>query len=224
MAELSLKNVGKTYGGTVTVLQDINLEIARGELIVFVGPSGCGKSTLLRMIAGLERITAGDLTIEGVRVNDMPPAQRGIAMVFQSYALYPHMTVRENMAFALKLAKKTKAEIDEAVNRAAEGAATRGLSRPAAQGALRRATAARGDRPVDRARPQGLPLRRAALEPRRQLARGHPDRDRAIEGIDARQHDDLRHPRPGGGDDARLPHRGSGQQGHRAGRLAAGAL
>ncbi|MGR3803272.1 ABC transporter ATP-binding protein [Marinibacterium profundimaris] len=119
MAELVLRDVEKTYGKSVQVLRDINLEIETGELIVFVGPSGCGKSTLLRMIAGLERITGGELTIEGQRMNDVPPAQRGIAMVFQSYALYPHMTVRENMAFALKLAKKSKAEIDEAVDRAA---------------------------------------------------------------------------------------------------------
>ncbi|MGV6849255.1 MAG: ABC transporter ATP-binding protein [Marinibacterium sp.] len=119
MATLNLSNVEKTYGGTVNVLKDINLDIATGELIVFVGPSGCGKSTLLRMIAGLERITGGDLFIDGQRVNDIPPAQRGIAMVFQSYALYPHMTVRENMSFALKLAKKSAAEIDAAVDRAA---------------------------------------------------------------------------------------------------------
>jgi alpha-glucoside transport system ATP-binding protein len=120
MADLKLTNVAKTYGGTVDVLKDINLDINQGELIVFVGPSGCGKSTLLRMIAGLERITAGTLEIDGDVMNDVPPAQRGIAMVFQSYALYPHMTVRDNMAFALKLAKKTPAEIDEAVGRAAK--------------------------------------------------------------------------------------------------------
>ncbi len=120
MADLSLKNVGKTYGGMVEVLKDINLEIDRGELIVFVGPSGCGKSTLLRMIAGLETITSGDLSIDGLHVNDIPPAQRGIAMVFQSYALYPHMTVRDNMAFALKLAKKSPEEIDAAVAKAAK--------------------------------------------------------------------------------------------------------
>ncbi len=119
MAELRMTGVAKSYG-TVEVLSDINLDIAQGELIVFVGPSGCGKSTLLRMIAGLEQITSGDLEIEGMRVNDMPPAQRGIAMVFQSYALYPHMTVRDNMAFALKLAGKSKAEIAERVNRAAQ--------------------------------------------------------------------------------------------------------
>ena len=119
MANLKLTDVEKTYGGSVTVLKDINLDIKQGELIVFVGPSGCGKSTLLRMIAGLEKITGGTLEIDGVRVNDMPPSQRGIAMVFQSYALYPHMTVRDNMSFALKIAKKTKEEIDEAVNNAA---------------------------------------------------------------------------------------------------------
>ncbi|ARU00624.1 ABC transporter ATP-binding protein [Yoonia vestfoldensis] len=120
MAELKLTEVAKTYGGTVDVLKNINLDIKTGELIVFVGPSGCGKSTLLRMIAGLEKITGGELQIDGRVVNDVPPAQRGIAMVFQSYALYPHMTVRENMSFALKLAKKSKAEIDAAVTRAAK--------------------------------------------------------------------------------------------------------
>ncbi|RMD95217.1 MAG: ABC transporter ATP-binding protein [Alphaproteobacteria bacterium] len=120
MADLKLTGVGKTYGGTVEVLRDINLDIATGELIVFVGPSGCGKSTLLRMIAGLEKITSGTLEIDGMVVNDVPPAQRGIAMVFQSYALYPHMTVRENMSFALRIAHKPQAEIDAAVMRAAK--------------------------------------------------------------------------------------------------------
>jgi alpha-glucoside transport system ATP-binding protein len=119
MADLKLVNVAKAYG-EVTVLSDIDLDIKTGELIVFVGPSGCGKSTLLRMIAGLERITAGDFTIDGDRMNDVPPAQRGIAMVFQSYALYPHMTVRDNMSFALKIAKKTTAEIEAAVSKAAK--------------------------------------------------------------------------------------------------------
>ncbi|RYH03854.1 sn-glycerol-3-phosphate ABC transporter ATP-binding protein UgpC [Salipiger sp. IMCC34102] len=120
MATLKLTDIEKTYGGTVNVLNDINLDIKAGELIVFVGPSGCGKSTLLRMIAGLEKITSGTLEIDGQVVNDTPPAQRGIAMVFQSYALYPHMTVRDNMSFALKLAKKSKEEIDAAVMKAAK--------------------------------------------------------------------------------------------------------
>ena len=119
MTSLSLKDVCKSYG-QVEVLRNINLEIQEGELIVFVGPSGCGKSTLLRMIAGLEKITGGTLEIDDQVVNDVPPAQRGIAMVFQSYALYPHMTVYDNMAFALRLAHKSKDEIDTAVRSAAE--------------------------------------------------------------------------------------------------------
>ncbi|GGD31599.1 ABC transporter ATP-binding protein [Sinisalibacter lacisalsi] len=119
MAELKLRNVDKTYGGKVEVLRDINMDIKTGELIVFVGPSGCGKSTLLRMIAGLEKITGGTLEIDGMVMNDVPPSQRGIAMVFQSYALYPHMTVYDNMAFALKIAKKSKEEIDKSVRRVA---------------------------------------------------------------------------------------------------------
>jgi len=120
MSELKLVDVAKTYGGSVEVLKHIDLDIETGELIVFVGPSGCGKSTLLRMIAGLESISDGEFFIDGELMNNVPPAQRGIAMVFQSYALYPHMTVRDNMSFALKLAKKSKAEIDAAVNKAAQ--------------------------------------------------------------------------------------------------------
>ena len=120
MAELKLTNVAKSYGAGVEVLRDVNLEIKQGELVVFVGPSGCGKSTLLRMIAGLEQITSGTLEIDGQMVNDLPPSERGIAMVFQSYALYPHMTVRDNMAFALKIARKSRTEIDAAVTSAAD--------------------------------------------------------------------------------------------------------
>ena len=119
MADLKLTHVEKAYG-EVKILKDINLDIQQGELIVFVGPSGCGKSTLLRMIAGLESITSGTLEIDGQRMNDVPPAERGIAMVFQSYALYPHMTVRDNMAFSLKIARKSPEEIDKAITRAAE--------------------------------------------------------------------------------------------------------
>ncbi|MDP5308748.1 ABC transporter ATP-binding protein [Paracoccus spongiarum] len=117
MADLKLTNVAKSYGD-VHVLKNINLDIRSGEFIVFVGPSGCGKSTLLRMIAGLEQITGGELQIGGQVMNDIPPSQRGIAMVFQSYALYPHMTVRDNMAFALKIAGQTKEQIQQATDRA----------------------------------------------------------------------------------------------------------
>jgi len=119
MANVVLKNVSKRYDDA-DVLHEVNLNIADGEFVVFVGPSGCGKSTLMRMIAGLEPITAGDLLIDNVRVNDTPPAKRGIAMVFQSYALYPHMTLYDNMAFGLKLAGASKAEIDTAVRQAAK--------------------------------------------------------------------------------------------------------
>ena len=119
MAELRLEGIRKSYGD-VAILHGIDLDILDGEFIVFVGPSGCGKSTLLRAICGLEDIDSGEIVIGDTLVNDVPPAQRGLAMVFQSYALYPHMTVHENMAFALKLAGKPKAEIDGAVMNAAQ--------------------------------------------------------------------------------------------------------
>jgi multiple sugar transport system ATP-binding protein len=118
MAEVVLNGVQKSFG-SVKVIRGIDLTIGDGEFVVFVGPSGCGKSTLLRLIAGLEDATGGDLFIDGERVNDLPPAKRGIAMVFQSYALYPHMSVYENMAFGLELAKATKQEIDQRVREAA---------------------------------------------------------------------------------------------------------
>ncbi|MFY7983362.1 MAG: ABC transporter ATP-binding protein, partial [Burkholderiaceae bacterium] len=118
MAEVKLVNVEKAYGAT-SILHGINLEIRDGEFMVFVGPSGCGKSTLLRSIAGLEEITAGDLYIGGQRMNDATPSERGVAMVFQSYALYPHLNLFDNMAFGLQLAKVPKAEIEAAVRHAA---------------------------------------------------------------------------------------------------------
>ncbi|MDQ2695603.1 MAG: sn-glycerol-3-phosphate ABC transporter ATP-binding protein UgpC, partial [Pseudomonadota bacterium] len=118
MAEVVLKNLKKAYGD-VQVIKGVDLDIKDKEFAIFVGPSGCGKSTLLRMIAGLEGITSGDLTIGGQRANELSPAERGIAMVFQTYALYPHMTVRDNMGFSLKLAKTPKAEIERKVNDAA---------------------------------------------------------------------------------------------------------
>jgi len=120
MASLTLKQIRKTYDGGAEVIKGIDLAVRDGEFMVFVGPSGCGKSTLLRMIAGLEEISEGELSIGGECVNDVSPSDRGVAMVFQSYALYPHMTVAENMGFALKLAKRPKAEVAAAVGRAAE--------------------------------------------------------------------------------------------------------
>ncbi|WP_333899000.1 sn-glycerol-3-phosphate ABC transporter ATP-binding protein UgpC [Agrobacterium pusense] len=119
MAELSLKNVVKRYGA-LEVIHGANLEVKDGEFVVFVGPSGCGKSTLLRMIAGLEDISGGDIVIGGKTVSDADPADRGIAMVFQSYALYPHMTVAENLSFGLRMNGNPKADTEKRVNRAAE--------------------------------------------------------------------------------------------------------
>ncbi|MDR5736525.1 MULTISPECIES: sn-glycerol-3-phosphate ABC transporter ATP-binding protein UgpC [unclassified Caballeronia] len=119
MASLTLRNINKRYEDT-EVMKSVNLDIDDGEFVVFVGPSGCGKSTLMRMIAGLEEISGGELMIDGTRVNDLPPAKRGIAMVFQSYALYPHMTLYDNMAFGLKLAGEKKPAIDAAVKQAAK--------------------------------------------------------------------------------------------------------
>ena len=116
---MNIVNVGKAYG-SLTVIHGVSVEIPDGEFVVLVGPSGCGKSTLLRMVAGLEPITFGDIQIDGKVVNDLPPKDRDIAMVFQSYALYPHKTVAENMGFALKMRGETKADIDARVRKAAE--------------------------------------------------------------------------------------------------------
>ena len=120
MSELKLVDIKKTYGKDTTVVEGFNLEIHDEEFIVFVGPSGCGKSTILRMIAGLEDITEGDLYINGKRANDVEPKNRDIAMVFQNYALYPHMSVYDNMAFGLKLRGTKKSEIKRRVEEAAE--------------------------------------------------------------------------------------------------------
>ena len=119
MASITIRGVKKNYGN-VEVIHGVSVDIRDGEFLVLVGPSGCGKSTLLRMIAGLEAITEGEIRIGGVLVNDVPPKERDIAMVFQNYALYPHMTVADNMAFALRLRHASKAEIAERVRKAAE--------------------------------------------------------------------------------------------------------
>lgn len=118
MAQVHLQNVVKSYGA-LNVVHAINLDIAEGEFVVLVGPSGCGKSTTLRMVAGLESISGGKVIIGDRVVNDLPPRERNLAMVFQNYALYPHMTVRENLGFSLKIARKPQAEIDAAVTEAA---------------------------------------------------------------------------------------------------------
>src|SRR3954452_1744201 len=119
MAEIAFDRVWKRYPDGFEAVKDMNLEVSDGEFMILVGPSGCGKSTALRMVAGLEEITDGELIIGGERVNELAPRDRDIAMVFQNYALYPHMTVRDNMGFALKLAKVSKSELDRKVSEAA---------------------------------------------------------------------------------------------------------
>ena len=119
MSEISLKNLKKSFGST-QVIHDLSIDVKDGELIVIVGPSGCGKSTLLRMVAGLEDANQGDITIDGKKVNELEPMERNIAMVFQNYALYPHMSVFDNMAYGLKIAKVSKEEINSRVQKAAE--------------------------------------------------------------------------------------------------------
>jgi multiple sugar transport system ATP-binding protein len=120
MFRVALKDVTKIYPGDVLAVKAVALEVADKEFVVLVGPSGCGKSTILRMIAGLEEVTAGDIYVDGKRINDVPPKDRDIAMVFQNYALYPHMTVYNNMAFGLRLRRYSKSEIEKRVKEAAE--------------------------------------------------------------------------------------------------------
>ncbi len=120
MTSITLRNIQKTFGKDTQVIKDVNLDIASGEFCVILGPSGCGKSTLLRMVAGIEDITAGELRIGSIRMNEVPAARRQVAMVFQNYALYPHMSVYENMSFGLRQAKVDKSEIDKRVREAAQ--------------------------------------------------------------------------------------------------------
>jgi ABC-type Fe3+/spermidine/putrescine transport system ATPase subunit len=185
MAHIELKNIKKSFG-LVDVIKGVDLEIFSGEFMVFVGPSGCGKSTLLRLMAGLEDITSGEMTFDGTLVNALAPSKRGIAMVFQSYALYPHMTVYENMAFGLELAKSSKETIKERVEKAAE------LLQSSAQAAVGWSAPARRHRPRHRARPQGVSVRRTALQPRRGFARRHPAGNRQAASCDEQLDDGLR--------------------------------
>jgi sn-glycerol 3-phosphate transport system ATP-binding protein len=119
MSQISLQNLKKSFGET-KVIHDLSIDVKDGELIVIVGPSGCGKSTLLRMVAGLEDANEGNILIDNKKVNELEPMERNIAMVFQNYALYPHMTVFENMAYGLKIAKIPKEEINSRVQKAAD--------------------------------------------------------------------------------------------------------
>ncbi len=205
MASVTYEHVYKRFGDVVAV-NDLDIKIADKEFLVFVGPSGCGKTTSLRLLAGLEEISDGSIIIGDRVVNDVPPKDRDIAMVFQSYALYPHMSVYDNMAFGLKLRKVPKAEIDQRVKQAAEHPRHRPAARPQAEAALRRPAPARGRGPRHRARAGSLPLRRAALQPGRQAARADPRRDHQAAPAPG-HHLHLRDPRPDRGHDDGHPHR-----------------
>ena len=196
MATVTLDRTNKVYENGYQAIHDLSLDIEDGEFLVLVGPSGCGKSTALRMIAGLESITSGEMRIGDRVVNDVEPKDRDIAMVFQNYALYPHMTVYDNIGFALKLAKVPKGEIDTRVRKAAailelEPYLDRKPGRP-----VRRPASTRRDGSSNRAPAVGLPHGRAAVQPRRQAARADARRDRPPPAR-PRRDDDLRHARPG---------------------------
>ena len=168
---LSFRKVKKTYAGNVPVIHGIDMDVKDGEFIVIVGPSGCGKSTLMRMVAGLESVTSGEILIDDQVVNHLEPAERDIAMVFQNYALYPHMTVFENMAYGLKIRKFSKEEIKKRVDAAAQILELGHLldRRPRAlSGGQRSAWPWAAPSCAN----QGLPVRRAAVEPGCQAARG----------------------------------------------------
>ncbi len=192
MASVTVSNVRKSFG-KFEVLHGIDLTIADGDFVVLLGPSGCGKSTLLRMIAGLEPITSGEISIGNVVVNDLHPKDRNIAMVFQNYALYAHMSVFDNMAFSMQLKKLPKDEIRRKVGVGGLDPRSDALSRPPAEAALGRSAPARRDGPRDRARSGRVPVRRAALEPRRQAARADAHRDQGTAPA-AFDDDDLCHP------------------------------
>ena len=156
MASLSLKGIGKRYPNGFEAVKDFNLEIEDQEFIIFVGPSGCGKSTTLRTIAGLEEITTGDLFIDGKRMNEIEPKDRDIAMVFQNYALYPHMTVFDNMAFGLKLRKVPKEEIEQKVLEAAKILDLEQLLDRKTKGSFRWSASEGGNGTCDRAESKSL--------------------------------------------------------------------
>ena len=204
MAEIVLDDVSKVYADGTIAVSELNLNIGDGEFMVLVGPSGCGKTTALRMVAGLEHISGGAVRIGERVVNDVPPKERDIAMVFQNYALYPHMTVYDNMAFGLKLQKLPKAEIDERVRQAATilGLEEYLERKPKALSGGQRQRVAMGRAIVRRA--PGLPDGRAAVQPRRQAQGADAIRDRTDPARSRRDHD-LRHARPGRGHDHGRP-------------------
>ena len=218
MASISCKGIYKIYPGNVQAVTDFNLEIADKEFIILVGPSGCGKSTTLRMIAGLEDISKGELYIGDRLVNDVPPKDRDIAMVFQNYALYPHMTVYKNMAFGLELRKTPKAEIDKRVREAAKVLDIEHLldRKPKALSGGQRQRVALGRAMVRNPAVFLLDEPLSNLDAKLRTAmRDHPPAP------EAGHHLHLRHARSDGGHDHGRPHRGDEGRRGTAGGYAA---
>ena len=223
MARIDFRELTKTFPGGTSAVDDLDLEITDGEFMVVVGPSGSGKTTVLRIAAGLEQATSGEVWIGDEVMNDVPPMDRNIAMVFQSYALYPHMTVYENMAFGLKLHGLKKREIEPRVNADRADARHRRAAQAEAVPALGRTAAAGRHGPGDRARARRVPDGRAALQPRREAAR----RDARVPGnAPPAAPDDhaLRHARPDRGDDDGRPRRGHARRPAAAGGPPAAPL
>ncbi len=188
MARVELRHVWKRFGDFVAV-EDFSLNAADGEFIVFVGPSGCGKTTTMRIIAGLEVASDGEVQFDGKDVTDELPHDRDVAMVFQNYALFPHLNVFSNMAFGMRLRKVPKSEIEERVRKTAQLLGIEGGAAAAAEGIVGRPAATRGARPRDRARAARLPDGRAALQSRRRPAHGDARRNHQAAG--AARRDDL---------------------------------
>ena len=221
MATVTFDKATRQYeGGPRPAVDALDLEVGDGEFLVLVGPSGCGKSTSLRMLAGLEPVDGGHIRIGDRDVTDVDPSDRDIAMVFQTYALYPHMTVAENMGFALKIAGRPKEEIRKRVEEAGKVLdLTDYLDRkPKALSGGQRQRVAMG-RAIVRS-PQVFCMDEPLSQPRRQAPRRHPHPDR-LAAAPARRHHALRHARPGRGDDDGRPRRGAQGRRPAAGRRAA---
>ena len=171
MAKIVLDRVSKVFGSDVVAVNNVSLEIGDGEFMVLVGPSGCGKSTILRILAGLEEVTAGEVYIGDTQVTDLPPKERDVAMVFQNYALYPHMTVEQNLGFGLRLRKMPKDELKRRVQDVANILGTRSADAAQARRALRRTAAAGRDGSRHGSGATGVLDGRAVVEPGRQAPR-----------------------------------------------------